>query len=161
MMLFMKNLVLAILWAALTGTVTLANLIFGFLVGFGVLYLLHRDPGSLHYFRTTVMATRFFFYFLKELIVSSLRVAFDVVTPTHYNRPGVIGIPLDARTDLEITLLANIISLTPGTLSLDVAPDRKTLYIHAMFIDDPDTLRREIKEGIERRLLALLRGQTA
>ena len=72
-------------------------------------------------------------------------------------RPGVIGIPLDAKTDLEITMLANVISLTPGTLSLDVSPDRKTLYIHAMYVVDPDELRREIKDGLERRLMELLR----
>ncbi|NNJ70240.1 MAG: Na+/H+ antiporter subunit E, partial [Kiritimatiellales bacterium] len=71
--------------------------------------------------------------------------------------PGVIGIPLDAETDLEITMLANIISLTPGTLSLDVSEDRKTLYIHAMYVINPEDLRNEIKDGLERRLLELLR----
>ena len=72
-------------------------------------------------------------------------------------RPGVIGIPLDAETDLEITMLANVISLTPGTLSLDVSEDRKTLYIHAMYVENPDDLRTEIKDGLEKRLLELLR----
>lgn len=158
MSLILKNIVLALLWAVLTGSLTLPNLVFGFLIGFSVLFLLHHDRASLHYYRTTIMAGGFLLYFLKELIVSSLRVAFDIVTPTHYNRPGVIAVPLAARTDLEITLLANLISLTPGTLSLDLSADRKTLYIHAMFVDDPDTLRREIKTGIERRLLGLMRG---
>lgn len=48
-------------------------------------------------------------------------------------KPGVIALPLSARTEMEITLVANLISLTPGTLSLDVSDDRKVLYIHAMF----------------------------
>ena len=72
-------------------------------------------------------------------------------------RPGIVAIPLEARTDDEITLLANVISLTPGTLSLDVSDDRKVLYIHAMFIDDEQQLRDEIKSGFERRLLDVLR----
>lgn len=158
MMLLLKNLGLALLWAGLTGSVSLGTLFFGFLVGFGVLAVLHNDAASRPYFRTTRKVVGFALFFLKELIVSSFRVAYDVVTPRDYARPGVIGIPLDARTDLEITLFANILSLTPGTLSLDVSADRRTLYIHAMFIDDPDVLRREIKEGLEHRLLDLMRG---
>ncbi len=60
-------------------------------------------------------------------------------------------------SDVEITLLANLVTLTPGTLSLDVSEDRSTLFVHAMFVDDPDVLRREIKHGFERRVLELLR----
>jgi multicomponent Na+:H+ antiporter subunit E len=86
-----------------------------------------------------------------------LRVAFDVITPSQYMRPGVVAIPLTAKTDNEITMLANLISLTPGTLSLDVSDDRSVLYIHAMYVDDPDELRHEIKAGFERRVLEVLR----
>ncbi len=107
--------------------------------------------------RKTVLVAEFILFFIWDLILANLRVAWDVITPRGYKRPGVIAIPLDARTDLEITLLANFITLTPGTLSLDVSADRSLLYIHAMFIDDPDTLRREIKQGLERRLLEVLR----
>ena len=64
--------------------------------------------------------------------------------------------PLSARRDGEILLVAGLISLTPGTLSLDVSPDRKTLYLHAMFVDDPDALRQELKQGMERRVLEAL-----
>jgi multicomponent Na+:H+ antiporter subunit E len=84
-------------------------------------------------------------------------VAFDVVTPRNYMKPGIIGIPLDAETDLEITLLANFITLTPGTLSLDVSTDKKTLYIHAMYVEDKEAFIRSIKDGFERRLLDILR----
>ena len=54
-------------------------------------------------------------------------------------------------------LLANLVSLTPGTLSLEVSEDRRVLYIHAMFVDDRDALRRQIKDGFERRLLEVMR----
>jgi multicomponent Na+:H+ antiporter subunit E len=90
-------------------------------------------------------------------MVANIRMAHSVITPSTTMRPGVIAIPLSAKTDAEITLLANLISLTPGTLSIDVSTDRKTLYIHAMFIDDVDTMRYEIKTGFERRLLEVLR----
>ena len=68
-----------------------------------------------------------------------------------------MAVPLDARTDAEITLFANVVSLTPGSLSLEVSPDRRTLYVHAMFLDDPDTFCRELKQGFERRVLELMR----
>jgi multicomponent Na+:H+ antiporter subunit E len=71
-----------------------------------------------------------------------------------------VGIPLRARTDAEITVLANLISLTPGTLSLDVSPDRRVLYVHAMDLaGGPDALRTDIRDTLEGRVLTLLRGE--
>jgi multicomponent Na+:H+ antiporter subunit E len=79
--------------------------------------------------------------------------------PGSYVCPGVVAIPLDARTDAEITLLANLITLTPGSVSLDLSEDKRWLYVHAMYIDggDIDAYRRSVKEGLERRVLELLR----
>jgi multicomponent Na+:H+ antiporter subunit E len=76
-----------------------------------------------------------------------------------YVCPGVVAIPLDARTDAEIVLLANLITLTPGSVSLDLSEDRRVLYVHAMYIDggDVEAYRRAVKEGLERRVLELLR----
>lgn len=156
--LFIYNILISMLWALLTGKVTIGNLTFGFVLGYVVLTLLYPATGKkLSYFQKTMQFVRFVLFFAKELIASSVKVALDVVKPLPLMRPGVIGIPLAAETDLEITLLANLISLTPGTLSLDVSEDRKTLYIHAMYVANPDDLRREIKDGMERRLLELLR----
>jgi len=72
-------------------------------------------------------------------------------------RPGILAVPLDAQSDAEITLLANLLTLTPGTLSLDVSPDRRFLYVHIMYITDADATRRRIKDGFERRVLEVLR----
>lgn len=88
-----------------------------------------------------------------ELVVSSLKVAQDVLTPQTLAKPGIVAIPLDVRSNFGITLLANLISLTPGSLSLDVTPDRQRLFVHVMFIDDLDEVRRSIKSGFERRIL--------
>jgi multicomponent Na+:H+ antiporter subunit E len=158
MNLFIYNILIAMLWALLTGKVSVGNLAIGFVLGYFALTLLYPSTGKkLSYFEKTMQFIRFSLFFIKELVLSSWRVSQDVMKPLPHLRPGVIGIPLDAKTDLEITMLANIISLTPGTLSLDVSPDRKTLFIHAMYVVDPDDLRKEIKEGLERRLLELLR----
>lgn len=81
------------------------------------------------------------------------------LAPESYICPGVIAVPLDARTDVEITLLANLITLTPGSVSLDLSEDKRVLYVHAMYIDggDVEAYRRAIKDGLERRVLELLR----
>jgi multicomponent Na+:H+ antiporter subunit E len=81
------------------------------------------------------------------------------LAPESYVCPGVVAIPLDATTDVEIALLANLITLTPGSVTLDLSEDRRVLYVHAMYIDggDVEAYRRSIKEGLERRVLELLR----
>lgn len=95
--------------------------------------------------------------FLGELVRSSLSVAWDVITYRHHSRPGILALPLDARTDWEITVFSNLVCLTPGTLSLDVSRDRRTLYVHAMFVSDPERAKRAIKDTLERRVLEAMR----
>jgi multicomponent Na+:H+ antiporter subunit E len=154
---FALNLVLAALWVALTGVFTYGNALLGFVVGVGLLRWMRPLIGPTAYFRKLPMAAVFVVGFLWEVFKSNLRVAWDVVTPQTIRRPGIVAVPLDAKTDLEITMLANLVTLTPGSLSIDVSVDRKVLYVHVMFIDDPEEVRRGIKENFERRVLALLR----
>jgi multicomponent Na+:H+ antiporter subunit E len=94
--------------------------------------------------------------FVYELFVSSFRVAWDVITPRHRSRPGILAVPLEASEGGEITLLANFISLTPGSLSLDVSADRSVLFVHMMFIDDPETERAAVR-ALEQRVLKIWR----
>ncbi len=92
-----------------------------------------------------------------DMVRSALRVAHDVVTPTSHMRPQVVAVPLRATTDAEIAVVANLVSLTPGTLTLDVSPDRTHLIVHVMFADrDVDQIR-----VLEDRVLRLLRGDRA
>ena len=99
-------------------------------------------------------------FYLKELLTASLRVAYEVLTPQDHMKPAVVAIPLDAKTDFEITLLANFITLTPGTLSIDVSKDRKTLYVHEVYVEAGDTerVKRQIKEGFEKKILKITRN---
>lgn len=157
MTVLLLNLVLALLWAAAVGSVDTAHLVVGFVAGYGVLWLARPLLGETRYFTRLPRAIGFAGFFLWELVLSNLRVAWDVLTPRAYRHPGVVAVPLDASTDVEITVLANLVTLTPGTLSLDVSPDRRILYVHAMFVDDPEQVRRDVKDGFERRVLELLR----
>jgi multicomponent Na+:H+ antiporter subunit E len=151
------NIILALAWAAVTGEFSPGNLLFGFFLGFIILSFTKRIVGVSGYGRKALQVLGLIVFFIWELIKANLRVAYDVLTPGLQIRPGVIAIPLDVETDTEITVLANLITLTPGTLSLDVSSDRKVLYIHEMYIDNPDAVRRRIKEGFERRVIEVLR----
>lgn len=96
-----------------------------------------------------------FFYFFKELVKANLLVAKSVLESNDKLRPAIVQIPLDVKTDLPITLLANMITLTPGTLSLDISKDRKFLFIHVLDTSDVEQTVTEIKSGFEKRLLRL------
>ncbi len=97
----------------------------------------------------------FLIYFFRELVVANLRVARDVVRPLRYLRPGIVAIPLDLDTDAQITLLSTLVTLTPGTLTLDVSSDRKVIYVHAMSAREVAQVRASIKTGFERRVKEL------
>lgn len=154
---FLLNILLAIAWMLLTGEFSAENFIEGAIMGYIILWISKSALGGTKYFNKIPKAISFFFYFIKEMILANLKVAFDIITPKDYMKPGIVAVPLDAETDIEITLLANLITLTPGTLSLDVSHDKKTLYIHALYIEDAEDFRSQIKNGMEKRLLEVLR----
>jgi multicomponent Na+:H+ antiporter subunit E len=142
------------LWTALTERFTASNFVLGLAVAHVALRVSRGERAAI---RKTGPALRFAVFFAKEVVVSAVRVAHDVLSPRPRMCPAVVGVPLDVRTDGQITLLAILITLTPGTLALDVSPDRRTLVVHAMFAADADRVRREIKDGFERRILELAR----
>ena len=154
---FLSNLVLAVFWALASGRVTVGTLVVGFAAGFVTLFVTRRATGAEAYTTKAGRAVVLLLVFIRELVEANLRLAYDVITPTHHMRPAIVAIPLDARSDFEITLLANLITLTPGTLTLHVSDDRSVLYIHSVYTPDADVLRRSIKGGLERRILELTR----
>ena len=147
--------VIAVAWAAATGSFTLGNVIFGAAVAALGLYLV-RDrvtgPGLL---RRSLRFVSLVLLFLRELLMSAVRVGWLVVRPgmRDHLRPSVIAFPLTVRKDAEITLLANLITLTPGTLSVDVSEDHKHLYVHVLQLTDREELIASIAEGFERKII--------
>ncbi len=154
---FLMNLLLTFVWIALTGTFSFSNILFGFTLSFFIIWVISFKTKKRKYFRIVPKFISFIFFFLYELTKANIQVAVDVMTPSFFMKPGIVRFPLDAKSDLEITLLANLISLTPGTCSLDVSDDRKVLYVHAMYIKDKEKFISDIKNGFERKLLAILR----
>lgn len=149
------SLLLALVWAALQGEITLVNLVVGYLVGYALLALLARGgvmPSTL--VARTGHALRLAAFFAWELVVANFRVAADVLRGTRIE-PAVVGIPLDVTTDGEILLLSMLINITPGSVTIDLSDDRRTLYVHVMHMKSAEETRREIKDGFERRVRLL------
>jgi multicomponent Na+:H+ antiporter subunit E len=157
MMGFFWNILLAAAWVLMTGNFEFLNYIFGFFIAYVVILLMSRSVSTVtDYPRRLPRTIYFLLYFIEELIKANIKVAIDIITPTFLGKPGVIALELDAKTNLEITLVANVISLTPGTLSLDVSADKKILFVHAMYLIDEDEVRVELK-NLEQRLLKVMR----
>lgn len=153
--------ILGLLWMCLNGTFTFGTLVFGSVIGWTVLRLSFPD-GMQSETKQIIYLTKlpgFLIFFLRELFVANIAMAVDLMSNSKRLRPGVIAVPLDVTTDAQIELLATLITLTPGTLSLDVSSDRKNMYVHAMFLpeDDIEGFRKSIKEGFESRIIALFR----
>jgi multicomponent Na+:H+ antiporter subunit E len=151
------NVLLASCWVFLTGSFEALNYLFGFFIGYVVIALIHRHvPVLKDYPMKLPRFLNFVGFMIVELVVSNIKVAIDIITPPWHMKPGVVGFELTASTDLEITLVGNMISLTPGTLCLDVSDDRKTMFVHAMFLHDEDEVREQLR-AIEVRLLKVMR----
>jgi multicomponent Na+:H+ antiporter subunit E len=152
------NALLALAWVAISGDLSVGTFAVGFGIGLVILFFTQRIVGQPTYLLRLWRLLNLLVFFMWELLLANLRLAYDVSTPGYHLRPGVVAIPLEARTDTEITLLANMITLTPGSFSVDVSADRRVLYVHAMYLDeDVDEFRRKIKHGFERRILEALR----
>ncbi|OWV74852.1 cation:proton antiporter [Rhizobium sp. R339] len=157
MTVFLFNLLLAIAWVAVTGSASLLNLVFGFLLGTLALIIIREPFGSTGYLRRVRLVLSLAALFLKELSLSAWKVTVTVLSPDMKLKPGIFAFPLTVTTDFEITLLANLITLTPGTLSIDVSPDRRTLYVHALDCSDPEATKRDIANGFERKIMEAFR----
>jgi multicomponent Na+:H+ antiporter subunit E len=148
---------LALVWVALTGDASPGNVVLAIVLGLLALTL-GRPLGREGFARThPLRLLGFVAYFVGQLLLANVRVARAVLGPLRGLRPAIVAVPLTVDRDAEIALLASLITLTPGTLSLEVSGDRRTLYVHALGVSDPDALRREIREGLERRIQEVFR----
>lgn len=147
--------VLAIAWTVLVGELSPFSLVEGAILGYLVLLL--RRQVELNLIVRTWKLSVLVLFFLWELLLANIRVTIDIITPNDNIRAGVVAVPLDIQGPVSVAVLANIISLTPGTVTMDVSDDQTVLYIHTMHLKDADEFRRDIKEGFERRLMEVLR----
>jgi multicomponent Na+:H+ antiporter subunit E len=122
------------------------------------LSLIREQIGTIGYVRRVRRLASLALLFLYELVMSAVRVFKLVLTPDLSKlQPGFVAFPLTVDRDFEIALLANLITLTPGTLSVDVSDNRRTLYIHAIHVPDPEAMKADIATGFERKIMEAFR----
>ncbi|MEM7527988.1 MAG: Na+/H+ antiporter subunit E [Pseudomonadota bacterium] len=156
MNIFAINLLLAFAWGALAADYSVTSLAIGFVLGFAALWVVRGLFPDQGYFLRMPRLLRLALIFLRELVMSSLRVARDVLSPRSMARPGIVAVPLRAKTETEVLIVSSLVTLTPGTLSLDLSGDGETLYVHAMFLDSPEETRAEIRDTLESPVLEAL-----
>lgn len=159
MSLALLTIVLAVGWAAATGSFALPNLLLGAVVGAAGLFVVRRYVSRPQALPRVWRIVSLALLFIEELVLSALRVARLVIRPdlNAHIRPAIIAFPLTVTSDAEITLLANLITLTPGTLSVDVSEDRRFLYIHVIHLTDRDTFIKQIATGFESKVMGAFR----
>ncbi|WP_200209057.1 Na+/H+ antiporter subunit E [Micromonospora coerulea] len=146
---------LVLIWLLLWGDVSWGNLLGGLVVGVAVLLFFPLPPvtfgGRLRPGALLVLAATF----AAELISASVRVAAVAVRPGYRPRGAIIAVPLRVRTDLNLALTAEVISLVPGTLILDVDRDQGVLYVHVLDVRGPGDLAasRDRVLTVERRVV--------
>ncbi|KKC39838.1 cation:proton antiporter [Devosia epidermidihirudinis] len=150
-------LTLALIWAAITGSFNPLNLLLGAGLGLVVALLLRQSLQGRINLRRLRAALSLLGLFLWELMVSAVRVSIIVLSPNLKAalNPAIIAFPLTVKSDAEITLLANLITLTPGTLSIDVSEDRSTLYVHVLALTTREDAIADIANGFEAKVREL------
>lgn len=152
MSLFVLNVLLALAWSALMGNFEPPYLVFGFILGYIILWLFYKRTENQKYFREVPLIIDFILFFLWEILISNIRLTLTILSPKPKIKPAIIAVPLDLKSDIGIVMLSHMISLTPGTLSLDISSNRHILYVHVYNLNDPEKFINGIKNNFERRV---------
>lgn len=143
------SLMLWLLWLLLNNDFSLAQALLGLLFAWLVPLLTRpfwlsrptvRRPGKLLVFLLLVH---------RDIVVANIAVARLILGSPSHLKPAFVEVPLDLDNELLITVLASIVSLTPGTVSADISADHRTLLVHGLDVDDPETLVATIKQRYE------------
>lgn len=151
------NLVLAVVWMFLQDTWNVPTFTFGYLLGMGIIFGLRRFFPDVFYVRRVFAVIYLVFLFIWELIASAYVVAKQVSRPKLDITPGIFVVETNLINDWEITLLSNLITLTPGSVVMEVARDEKLLFIHTMDCPESEELVRRMKDSFERAISEVTR----
>lgn len=147
------SLCLLLVWLLLVNDFGVGHWLLGAVLGWLiplVSQLFWINPPRIH---RPVKLCLFFLRVLVDIIVANLQVAKLILGPTSKLRPAFVEIPLLLEDELALTMLASVISLTPGTVSADLSDDRRTLLVHSLDVGDEAVLVHEIKTRYEAPLL--------
>ncbi|GGD04188.1 Na+/H+ antiporter subunit E [Pontibacillus salipaludis] len=151
------NIIIAIMWTFLQESYTFGSFFSGYLFGILLLFTLQRFIPDEFYMKRFLKIVSLILLFIKELLLSNVTILKWVYKPKLDMEPGIFAVPVDLKSNWEITLLANLITLTPGTLSIAISNDHSYIYVHAMNIEDVESEINSIKESFERAIKEVTR----
>ncbi len=141
--------ILMVIWLLLNNTLAPGHMVLGLLLGWAIpRFTLAFWPDQVRIYRPASLL-RFTGVFLWDVLVANVTVARLVLVGPKALNPLFVSVPLDLTNDLALSVLANTICLTPGTVSADLSADRRFLLVHALDCTDPDDLVRTIKLRFE------------
>ncbi|MCZ8131251.1 MAG: Na+/H+ antiporter subunit E [Steroidobacteraceae bacterium] len=147
---------LVLIWLSLNGSASAGHWLLALVLGFALPYATRRfwpaRPAARRPLRAFARWVAFVLLVIGDVIVANFQVARAVLSPVRRLSPGFAEVPIDLDDERAVVVLAHTITLTPGTLSVDVAPDRRSITIHALDMPDPAATVREIKDRYERRI---------
>jgi multicomponent Na+:H+ antiporter subunit E len=147
------NLIIAFMWMFLKESYSVPSFISGYILGIVLLLVLRRFIPDTFYLKRVMKIINLILLFIKELVSSNIEIVKLVYTPKPDIEPGIFALPTELKSNWEITLLANLITLTPGTLSVAVSRDNTKLFVHAMNINDSNESIRSIKNTFEKAIM--------
>jgi multicomponent K+:H+ antiporter subunit E len=153
------SLLLLVCWLWLNNTLAAGHVLVGAALGVGIPYVTRRFWTEPLQIRHPLRVIEYMVVVIYDVIVANLQVALIIVGPLSRLRPAIVRVPLDLRTDFAVVALASTVTLTPGTVSVEIEDDgagRRVLLVHALRCLDPDALARTIKQRYERRLKEIL-----
>lgn len=155
---------LMLIWLVLTGEITLENVILAGVLGAGALWFTMRGntyvwqmPSFTRSFFRLILLVELTIFFIIQIFLANLRLTITVLSPRMGLKPGIVAVPIAGATPVEVTVLANMITLTPGTLSLEISPDKNVLFVHAMHVADAEAFRKDILDNFYRRVREVFR----
>ncbi|PDM39066.1 MULTISPECIES: Na+/H+ antiporter subunit E [Bacillaceae] len=147
------NVLLAFVWMFLSASFNASTFIVGYILGLLIIFMLRRYFHSRFYVIPFLVICKLILIFLKELLLSNIAVLKVILAPSMNIQPCIFALPLEVKKDWEITVLSNLITLTPGTLVVDVSEDGNTLYVHALDAPNVEETIKQIKESFEKTIL--------
>lgn len=147
------NLLIAIIWMFLHNSLTFSNFLFGYIIGIFVLYILRYFLKFDFYFRKTWAFLKLILIFIRELLKANIDVLRVVLSRKLNNKPGIVEVDTRLDTDFEIATLAALISLTPGTVSMDFSVDNKKIYVHSIDVPNKIEMIADIRDSLEKAIL--------
>lgn len=147
------NLIIAVTWAFLQNSFTASHFFFGYVVGILILFILRKFLIVDFYMDRVWALVKLLFLFFVELVKSNIDVIKIILSPKLKNKTGIVAVETRLDSKLEITLLAGLISLTPGTISMDFSDNGKTIYIHSLDIPDKEKMIEQIHNTFERAIM--------